>query len=100
MLTTDKMDIIPEKWYNIVPDLPEPLSPPRDNKRDSSSIDLLNRIIPKEVLRQEFTVRRFEPIPQEVIEGYEQIGRPTPLIRARNMERALDYGGKIFMKFE
>ncbi len=100
MLTTDKMDIIPEKWYNIVPDLPEPLSPPRDNKRDSSSIDLLNRIIPKEVLRQEFTVRRFEQIPQEVIEGYEQIGRPTPLIRARNMERALDYGGKIFLKFE
>ncbi len=100
MLTSNKIDIIPDKWYNVIPDLPEPLPPPRDNERDFSSIDLLNRIIPREVLRQEFTVKRYEKIPQEVYEGYEQIGRPTPLIRARNMERALGYSGKIFLKYE
>ncbi len=100
MYSEQNVDIIPEKWYNIVPDLPEPLPPPRDHDPENSSIDLLNRILPKEVLRQEFTSSRYEPIPQEVIEQYMQIGRPTPLIRAKNLERFLKFNGKIFFKYE
>ncbi|MGP6294334.1 TrpB-like pyridoxal phosphate-dependent enzyme [Caldiplasma sukawensis] len=100
MLKITGTDIIPEKWYNIVPDLPEQLSPPRDAFTDFSSIDLLNRILPKEVMRQEFTASRYETIPQEVIDQYIQIGRPTPLIRAKNLEVKLKFRGKIFFKYE
>ena len=93
-------DIIPEQWYNITPDLPEPLSPPRDHDPERSSIDLLNRILPLEVLKQEFTSRRYEKIPEEILRQYEQAGRPTPLIRARNLETLLNFTGKIFYKYE
>lgn len=100
MYSEQNVDIIPEKWYNIVPDLPEPLPPARDHDPENSSIDLLNRILPREVLRQEFTSSRFERIPDEVLEEYAQIGRPTPLIRARNLEKFLKFRGKIFLKYE
>ncbi|EQD57019.1 tryptophan synthase subunit beta, partial [mine drainage metagenome] len=43
---------------------------------------------------------RFENIPDEVIEQYIQIGRPTPLIRAKNLEKYLRFDGKIFFKYE
>ncbi|MEM0140133.1 MAG: TrpB-like pyridoxal phosphate-dependent enzyme [Ferroplasma sp.] len=100
MITEMSKDIMPDRWYNVVPDLPEPLAPPRDSKNDFSSINLLNRILPKEVLKQEFTFRRYEPIPEEVLEQYKQIGRPTPLIRAINLEKFLGYKGKIYYKYE
>lgn len=100
MLKADKLEILPKKWYNIIPDLPVPISPPRDGKSDSSAIELLNKIIPKEVLRQEFTSSRFENIPDEVLEQYLQIGRPTPVIRAINLEKHLKFDGKIFFKYE
>ena len=100
MITSQAEDVIPDSWYNIVPDLPEQLAPPRDNTEDSSSIELLNRIIPKEVLLQEFTFKKFQKIPEEVAEAYRQIGRPTPLVRARNLEKFLGYKGKIFFKYE
>ncbi len=100
MITTMNKEIMPDKWYNVVPDLPEPLAPPKDSKSDFSSINLLNKILPKEVLKQEFTFKRYEKIPDEVLEEYEQIGRPTPLIRAKNLERKLGYAGKIYYKYE
>ena len=100
MITTMSKEIMPDKWYNVVPDLPEPLAPPRDSKNDISSINLLNKILPKEVLKQEFTFRRYEKIPDEVMDQYEQIGRPTPLVRARNLEKKLNYSGKIYYKYE
>ena len=100
MLSLQEREIIPETWYNVVPDLPEQLPPPIDNEVSKSSIELLNRILPKEILRQEFTFQRYTPIPAEVREIYEQVGRPTPLIRARRLERFLNYRGKIFFKYE
>lgn len=100
MISTQSVDVIPDSWYNIVPDLPEQLSPPRDNSEDFSSIELLNRIIPKEVLKQEFTFKKFQKIPVEVMDAYLQIGRPTPLVRATNLEKHLGYDGKIYYKYE
>ncbi len=100
MITAQKEEVVPDSWYNIVPDLPEQMAPPRDNSDDFSSIELLNKIIPKEVLKQEFTFKRFQKIPEEVLEAYAQIGRPTPLVRARNLEDFLDFKGKIFFKYE
>ena len=96
----EREEILPSKWYNVIPDLPEPLAPPKSESSDSSSIELLNRIIPKEVLRQEFTFNRFENIPDEIREKYLLVGRPTPLIRAKGLENFLDYHGKIFLKYE
>jgi tryptophan synthase beta chain len=100
MLNVQSETLIPERWYNVVPDLPEPISPPRSGSSDKSSIELLNSIIPRELLRQEFTFNRYEPIPDEIRSQYIQVGRPTPLIRARNLEQKLGYSGKIFYKFE
>jgi tryptophan synthase beta chain len=97
----DLSDVIPKYWYNIVPDLPRPLPPPRDPKNaEFSRMELLNKIMPKEVLRQQFTTERFIRIPEEVRDRYLQIGRPTPLMRAKRLEEYLDTPAKIYFKFE
>lgn len=100
MLSTQDKAIIPEQWYNVVPDLPKPLPPPVDRDEEHSSIELLNSILPKEILKQEFTFQRYSRIPEEVQELYAQIGRPTPLFRASQLEKYLDYKGKILIKYE
>ncbi|BCU71202.1 TrpB-like pyridoxal phosphate-dependent enzyme [Stygiolobus caldivivus] len=94
-------DLIPKYWYNIVPDLPKPLPPPRDPpEAEFSRIELLKKILPKEVLRQQFTIERFIKIPEEVRDRYEAIGRPTPLIRAKRLEEYLGTPAKIYFKYE
>ncbi|MCL5731333.1 MAG: TrpB-like pyridoxal phosphate-dependent enzyme [Candidatus Thermoplasmatota archaeon] len=100
MMESYREEIIPENWYNVVPDLPEPLPPPKSESEDRSSIEFLNRILPAEVLRQEFTFSRYEKIPEEVREMYRIVGRPTPLIRASLLEKKLNYSGKIYLKYE
>ena len=93
-------EILPRYWYNIIPDLPKPLPPPMDPPDGTSRIDLLRYILPKEILRQQFTVTRYVKIPDEVREKYEIIGRPTPLYRAKALEEYLGTPAKIFFKFE
>lgn len=94
-------DLIPKYWYNIIPDLPKPLPPPRDPPAaEFSRVELLKQIIPSEVLRQQFTIDRQIPIPSEVQERYIDIGRPTPLIRARRLEEYLKTPAKIYFKYE
>ncbi|BBE42204.1 Indole-3-glycerol phosphate synthase [Conexivisphaera calida] len=84
------VDLIPESWYNVVPDLPEPLPPPMDPPgRDSSSIGLLNEIMPRAVLEHQFTVERWVRIPDEVRGAYANFGRPTPLLRAKKLEERI-----------
>ncbi|BCU68324.1 TrpB-like pyridoxal-phosphate dependent enzyme [Sulfolobales archaeon HS-7] len=89
---------MPKNWYNILPDLPEPLPPPLDES--GKSFDVLKTVLPSEVLRLEFSNERYVKIPEEVIERYLQIGRPTPLIRTRRLEEKLGNRVKIFMKME
>ncbi|MEM1629584.1 MAG: TrpB-like pyridoxal phosphate-dependent enzyme [Saccharolobus sp.] len=94
-------EILPKYWYNIIPDLPKPLPPPRDPQgAEFSRIDLLRRILPKEVLRQQFTIERYIKIPEEVRDRYISIGRPTPLFRAKRLEEMLDTPARIYFKFE
>jgi tryptophan synthase beta chain len=93
-------EILPSYWYNIVPDLPKPLPPPVDPPGTSSRIDLLRKVLPREVLGQEFTIDKFIKIPDEVREKYEVLGRPTPLFRARALEEFLKTPAKIYFKFE
>jgi len=93
-------EVLPNYWYNVVPDLPKPLPPPVDPLETSSRIDLLRKVLPKEVLKQEFTIDRFIKIPEEVREKYEVLGRPTPLFRAKALEEHLKTPAKIYFKFE
>jgi len=101
MVAKEREEILPKYWYNIIPDLPKPLPPPRDPQdTDFSRIDLLRKIMPKEVLRQQFTVERFIKIPEEVRNAYLNLGRPTPLLRAKRLEEMLNTPAKIYFKFE
>jgi len=61
---------------------------------------LLAKIFPSALIDQEFTAERWVPIPDEVRQLYERIGRPTPLRRAEGFERAIGTGAKIYYKFE
>ncbi|MCE4600006.1 MAG: TrpB-like pyridoxal phosphate-dependent enzyme [Desulfurococcales archaeon] len=93
-------DIIPTSWYNIVPDLPSPLPPPR--KPDGSILDPreLEAVFPKELVRQETSNERYIPIPDEVLRAYLEVGRPTPLLRAKRLEERLDTPARIYFKYE
>jgi len=96
------MNRIPRYWYNIIPDLPRPLPPPRDPEDDESfsRIELLPKLFPAALLDQEFSAENYIPIPSEVLDAYRRIGRPTPLVRAINLERFLDTPARIYFKRE
>jgi tryptophan synthase beta chain len=93
-------DIVPKYWYNIVPDLPEPL--PLLIKADRSPVKPheLAAIFPKSLIEQEFSTDRFIAIPEELRELYVELGRPTPLLRAARLERYLETPAKIYYKYE
>lgn len=91
---------IPKFYYNILADLPEPLPPvlhPATNQPITPAD--LSAIFPKDLIMQEVSQERFIEIPQEVREAY-KIFRPTPLIRAYNLEKALDTPARIYYKYE
>lgn len=83
------VDDLPTKWYNIAPDLPEPLPPPREPETGPSRLEFLGKTMVHECLRQEKTTDRWIPIPEEIRELYVQAGRPRPLYRARKLEKHL-----------
>jgi tryptophan synthase beta chain len=86
-------EFIPKDWYNILPDLPEPLPPPLNPvTREPIDPSDLEAIFAKELIRQEVSQDRWIPIPDEVREVY-RLWRPTPLYRAYRLERALKTPG-------
>ncbi|MEF8873856.1 MAG: TrpB-like pyridoxal phosphate-dependent enzyme [Candidatus Thermoplasmatota archaeon] len=91
---------LPEKWYNIIPDLPTPPPPPKDPDDGPSRLDNLNKVFTKEILTQEMCEDRYVEIPEEVRELYRQAGRPRPLIRARGLEEELETPAKLYYKSE
>ncbi|MEM2367392.1 MAG: TrpB-like pyridoxal phosphate-dependent enzyme [Candidatus Bathyarchaeia archaeon] len=94
-------DEIPTAWYNIQADLPEPLPPPLDpTTLEPIDPKLLERIFAKELIRQEVSTERFIKIPEEVLEAYLRLPRPTPLYRARRLEKFLKTPAKIYFKCE
>jgi len=93
-------DEIPHSWYNITADLKTPLDPPLDpSTKELIDPSKLKAIFPEELIKQEMTTEAFVPIPEEVLEFYKQY-RPTPLIRAKRLEKILDTPAKIFYKYE
>ncbi len=94
-------DLLPRNYYNIQADLPEALPPPLDSKTlQPVNPALLERLFAKELVRQEISSERFIKIPEEVLQAYRVIGRPTPLVRARRLERFLKTPAQIFFKAE
>lgn len=94
-------DEIPTSWYNIQADLPEPLSPPLDpTTMKPISPQLLERIFAKELILQEVSTERYIKIPEEVLEAYLRLPRPTPLYRAKRLENYLKTPAQIYFKCE
>ncbi|MGC8727596.1 MAG: TrpB-like pyridoxal phosphate-dependent enzyme [Thermoplasmata archaeon] len=93
-----KQDEMPEEWYNIIPDLPEQLPMPKDPS--GKAIDTLKKVIPAKVLQDEFALERRIKIPEDLRELYFQVGRPTPIIRAKRFEKIFDAPIEIYMKME
>ncbi len=94
-------DDLPRKWYNIVPDLPEPLAPMLDpHTLKPFGPKQFEALFPKELVRQQFSMERWFDIPEEVWEAYRMLPRPTPLVRARRLEQFLRTPAKIFYKAE
>ena len=91
---------IPTRWYNIIPDLPEPLPPPKDPEKGESRLANLPKMLLKECLGQEMSQERWIDIPDGVIELYEKIVRPRPLFRAYNLEKKLQTPAKMYYKGE
>jgi len=95
------MDEMPKRWYNILPDLPEPLQPPLHPATNQPvGPQDLAPLFPMELIKQEVSQERYIDIPEEVLEAYLRIGRPTPLYRARRLEKALNTPAKIYYKRE
>jgi tryptophan synthase beta chain len=92
-------DDIPRTWYNLAADLPD-----RDPMRHPGTgapitVEDLLPIMPEELARQELSQDREIEIPGPVRQLYAQ-WRPSPLFRARRLERALDTPARIYYKFE
>ncbi|HSG85209.1 MAG TPA: TrpB-like pyridoxal phosphate-dependent enzyme [Candidatus Limnocylindrales bacterium] len=93
-------DHIPRAWYNIAADLPEP-PPPVLNPGTGQPIGPgdLAPLFPMEVIKQVVSTDREIEIPQPVRDAY-RLYRPSPLYRARRLEKALDTPAHIYYKYE
>src|SRR3954464_5758157 len=93
-------DDIPTHWVNILPDLPgEPLPPLSPATMQPAGPDDLGAIFPPALIEQEMSPEPLIAIPDAVRAAY-RLWRPTPLHRARGLERDLNTPAKIFYKYE
>ncbi len=91
---------MPKAWYNVLPDLPEPLPAVlHPGTGQPITPDDLAPLFPMALIMQEFSPDSYIEIPAEVQEIY-KLWRPSPLHRAYNLEKALDTPAKIFYKNE
>ncbi len=95
----DEADI-PKAYYNIAADLPTPLPPPlHPGTGQPIGPDDLAPLFPMGLIKQEVSTERYIEIPEPVREIY-KLYRPTPLIRARRLEKMLDTPAHIYYKYE
>lgn len=91
---------IPQNWYNIVADMKnKPLPPLNPKTKQVLTPEDLEPIFAKELIKQEMSEERWIEIPDEVRDLY-KIWRPTPLVRATGLEKALDTPAHIYFKNE
>ncbi len=93
-------DHIPAAWFNVVPHLPEPLQPPlHPGTRQPVGPDDLAPLFPMALIGQEVSAAPWIDIPGEVLDVLRS-WRPTPLVRARRLEEALQTPARIYYKDE
>ncbi len=97
LLSEDEM---PTTWYNLIPDLPEPPPPPlHPATHEPIGPEALAPLFPMGLIEQEVSAERYIDIPGEVLDIY-RLWRPTPLYRARRLEKALNTPARIYYKYE
>ncbi|MBV6396239.1 MAG: Tryptophan synthase beta chain [Anaerolineales bacterium] len=91
---------LPKNWYNIAADSPLPPTPVlHPGTLEPVTPDFLSVLFPMDLILQEISTERYIQIPDEVREIY-KLYRPTPLIRARRLEKALGTPAHIYYKYE
>jgi tryptophan synthase beta chain len=93
-------DALPPAWFNLVPSLPVPPSPYlHPQTREPVGPEALAPLFPMELIRQEVATDPWIDIPGPVLDTY-RLWRPTPLVRALDLERALGTPARIYYKYE
>ncbi len=91
---------LPRFWYNVLADMPVPPAPVLNPQTgEPVTPDFLSVLFPMPLIEQEISTERYIEIPEEVLEIY-KLYRPTPLIRARRLEKALNTPAHIYFKYE
>ncbi len=90
---------MPRQWCNLAPDLPTPMNPPLGSGGNPISPAMLAPVFPMNLIEQEVSQERWINIPEEVL-GMLRKWRPSPLIRAHALEKALGTPAKIYYKNE
>ena len=91
---------LPKFWYNMIADSPVPPTPVLNPMtKEPVTPDFLSVLFPMELIMQEVSSERYIEIPEEVREIY-KLYRPTPLVRARRLEKMLDTPAHIYFKNE
>ncbi|MDR1312546.1 MAG: TrpB-like pyridoxal phosphate-dependent enzyme [Deltaproteobacteria bacterium] len=90
---------IPRSWYNVLPDLPEPLEPYLTPDGQPVKPEMLAPIFPEALIEQELSPKPRFDIPEPVLETLAR-WRPTPLTRAAGLEKALGVRSRIWFKNE
>ena len=92
---------IPTSWVNLLADLPGEPPPPPLSPATGEPVgpDDLSAIFPMGLIEQEVSTDPDIEIPDEVRDIY-RLWRPTPLLRARRLERELDTPAHIYYKYE
>ncbi len=91
---------MPTRWYNVLPDMPTPMSPPLNpaTLQPLGPPDL-TPLFPMALIMQSASPDPYIDIPEEVQQLY-RMWRPTPLMRAHRLEKALNTPAKIYYKYE
>jgi len=90
---------MPRQWYNIAADLPSPMLPPLGPDGKPVTPEMLAPVFPMNLIEQEVSTERWIDIPEEIL-GILSLWRPSPLYRARRLEKALGTPARIYYKNE
>ncbi|MEI6083509.1 MAG: TrpB-like pyridoxal phosphate-dependent enzyme [Verrucomicrobiota bacterium] len=91
---------IPTHWYNVLADVPVPLPPPlHPGTKQPVTPDMMTAMFPENLVAQEMSTDRWIEVPAPVREAY-ALWRPTPLLRAVRLEKALQTPAHIYFKYE
>ena len=90
---------LPRQWYNLAADLPNPVLPPLGPDGKPVRPEMLAPVFPMNLIEQEVSAQRWIDIPEEVLEIL-AMWRPSPLCRARRLEKLLGTPARIYFKNE